>query len=58
MTPPAETMTALARVLKLPAGWTAFALGQYRPGNPDKRSDHDRNVVNGGTAGLAAPDSR
>jgi GH25 family lysozyme M1 (1,4-beta-N-acetylmuramidase) len=39
---------------KLPAGWTTFAIWQYRPGNPDKRSDHDRDVVNGGMAGLSA----
>lgn len=38
----------------LPAGWTTFAIWQYRPGNPDKSSDHDRDVVNGGMAGLAA----
>jgi GH25 family lysozyme M1 (1,4-beta-N-acetylmuramidase) len=39
---------------KLPAGWTTFALWQYRPGNPEETSNHDRNVVNGGMAGLAA----
>lgn len=39
---------------KLPAGWTTFAIWQYRPGNPDKTSDHDRDVVNGGMAGLSA----
>jgi GH25 family lysozyme M1 (1,4-beta-N-acetylmuramidase) len=39
---------------KLPAGWTTFALWQYRPGNPEKIADHDRNVVNGGMAGLTA----
>ncbi|GIH14002.1 GH25 family lysozyme [Rugosimonospora africana] len=36
----------------LPAGWTTFALWQYAPGNPSKRDDHDRDVVNGGMAGL------
>jgi GH25 family lysozyme M1 (1,4-beta-N-acetylmuramidase) len=39
---------------KLPAGWTTFALWQYRAGNPDRRGDYDRDVVNGGMAGLAA----
>ena len=39
---------------KLPAGWTSFTLWQYRPGNPENSSDHDRNVVNGGMAGLTA----
>jgi GH25 family lysozyme M1 (1,4-beta-N-acetylmuramidase) len=39
---------------KLPAGWTTFALWQYRPGNPEKRTDHDRDVVNGGMTGLTA----
>jgi GH25 family lysozyme M1 (1,4-beta-N-acetylmuramidase) len=39
---------------KLPAGWTTFTLWQYRPGNQAKRNDHDRDVVNGGMAGLAA----
>jgi hypothetical protein len=38
----------------LPAGWTTFALWQYVPGDPEKRSDHDRDVVNGGLAGLRA----
>jgi GH25 family lysozyme M1 (1,4-beta-N-acetylmuramidase) len=38
----------------LPAGWTTFALWQYRPGNPERSSDHDRDVVNGGIAGLSA----
>jgi GH25 family lysozyme M1 (1,4-beta-N-acetylmuramidase) len=38
---------------KLPAGWTTFTIWQYRPGNPNKSSDHDRDVVNGGMAGLA-----
>ena len=37
----------------LPAGWMTFALWQYRPGNPENSSDHDRDVVNGGMAGLA-----
>jgi GH25 family lysozyme M1 (1,4-beta-N-acetylmuramidase) len=36
----------------LPAGWQTFALWQYRPGDPDRRHDHDRDVVNGGAAGL------
>jgi GH25 family lysozyme M1 (1,4-beta-N-acetylmuramidase) len=39
---------------KLPAGWTSFTLWQYTPGNPDRRSDHDRDVVAGGMAGLKA----
>ena len=38
----------------LPAGWRTFALWQYRPGDPERSSDHDRDVVNGGLAGLAA----
>jgi GH25 family lysozyme M1 (1,4-beta-N-acetylmuramidase) len=38
----------------LPAGWTKFALWQYTPGNSDRRSDHDRDVVAGGMAGLKA----
>jgi GH25 family lysozyme M1 (1,4-beta-N-acetylmuramidase) len=36
----------------LPAGWTTFTLWQYTPGDPSKRDDHDRDVVNGGLAGL------
>lgn len=36
----------------LPAGWTSFTLWQYTPGNSDRRSDHDRDVVAGGMAGL------
>ncbi len=39
---------------RLPAGWTTFALWQYRPGNPEKSGDHDRDVVNDGMAGLSA----
>jgi GH25 family lysozyme M1 (1,4-beta-N-acetylmuramidase) len=39
---------------KLPAGWTTFALWQYAPGDPGQRDNHDRDVVNGGTAGLKA----
>jgi GH25 family lysozyme M1 (1,4-beta-N-acetylmuramidase) len=39
---------------RLPAGWTTFALWQYAPGNPKKRHSHDRDVVNGGVAGLRA----
>jgi GH25 family lysozyme M1 (1,4-beta-N-acetylmuramidase) len=38
----------------LPAGWQTFALWQYLPGNPDRRHHHDRDVVNGGAAGLRA----
>jgi GH25 family lysozyme M1 (1,4-beta-N-acetylmuramidase) len=38
----------------LPAGWTTFTLWQYTPGNPQRRSDHDRDVVAGGIAGLKA----
>jgi len=36
----------------LPAGWTSFTLWQYTPGNSERRSDHDRDVVAGGMAGL------
>jgi GH25 family lysozyme M1 (1,4-beta-N-acetylmuramidase) len=39
---------------KLPAGWTTFTLWQYVPGDPEKRHSHDRDVVNGGVAGLKA----
>jgi GH25 family lysozyme M1 (1,4-beta-N-acetylmuramidase) len=39
---------------KLPAGWTTFALWQYAPGDEDKPNSHDRDVVNGGMAGLKA----
>jgi GH25 family lysozyme M1 (1,4-beta-N-acetylmuramidase) len=38
----------------LPAGWTTFTLWQYTPGNSQRRSDHDRDVVAGGMAGLKA----
>ena len=38
----------------LPAGWTKFTLWQYTPGNSQRRSDHDRDVVAGGLAGLKA----
>jgi GH25 family lysozyme M1 (1,4-beta-N-acetylmuramidase) len=38
----------------LPAGWTSFTLWQYTPGNSERRSDHDRDVVAGGMAGLKA----
>lgn len=38
----------------LPAGWTTFALWQYAPGDPKIRHSHDRDVVNGGLAGLKA----
>jgi GH25 family lysozyme M1 (1,4-beta-N-acetylmuramidase) len=38
----------------LPAGWASFTLWQYTPGNSDRRSDHDRDVVAGGMAGLKA----
>jgi GH25 family lysozyme M1 (1,4-beta-N-acetylmuramidase) len=38
----------------LPAGWTTFALWQYLPGDPKERHSHDRDVVNGGLAGLRA----
>jgi GH25 family lysozyme M1 (1,4-beta-N-acetylmuramidase) len=41
-------------VAKLPAGWSTFAIWQYKPGNPTRRHDHDRDVVNGGFAGLRA----
>lgn len=39
---------------KLPAGWTAFAMWQYLPGDPHRPGDYDRDVVHGGLAGLAA----
>ena len=39
---------------KLPAGWTRFALWQYVPGDPKQRHSHDRDVVEGGPAGLTA----
>jgi GH25 family lysozyme M1 (1,4-beta-N-acetylmuramidase) len=39
---------------RLPAGWTTFALWQYVPGDPRKPDSHDRDVVNGGVAGLRA----
>ena len=39
---------------RLPAGWTTFAIWQYRPGDPNKPGDHDRDVVNGGMRGLSA----
>jgi GH25 family lysozyme M1 (1,4-beta-N-acetylmuramidase) len=38
----------------LPAGWTKFTLWQYTPGNSERRSDHDRDVVAGGMPGLKA----
>lgn len=37
---------------KLPAGWTTFTLWQYAPGNPEKPHSHDRDIVNGGMAGI------
>jgi GH25 family lysozyme M1 (1,4-beta-N-acetylmuramidase) len=39
---------------ELPAGWTTFAIWQYVPGDPTRRGNHDRDVVNGGMAGLKA----
>jgi GH25 family lysozyme M1 (1,4-beta-N-acetylmuramidase) len=39
---------------ELPAGWTTFAIWQYIPGDPRERGNHDRDVVNGGMAGLKA----
>jgi GH25 family lysozyme M1 (1,4-beta-N-acetylmuramidase) len=39
---------------RLPAGWSTFALWQYQPGDPMKLHSHDRDVVNGGPAGLRA----
>ncbi|MFB9186460.1 GH25 family lysozyme [Dactylosporangium sucinum] len=39
---------------KLPAGWTTFAIWQYQPGDPNRRHSHDRDVVQGGEAGLRA----
>ncbi len=59
---PLDIASYTKKAPKLPAGWTTFALWQYVPGDPGKRSDHDRDVVNGGLAGLRAlawpPDSR
>ncbi|MEV0568955.1 GH25 family lysozyme [Dactylosporangium sp. NPDC050588] len=43
-----------AKPPKLPAGWTTFALWQYRPGDPDERHSHDRDVVNGEPSALRA----
>jgi GH25 family lysozyme M1 (1,4-beta-N-acetylmuramidase) len=39
---------------QLPAGWSTFALWQYQAGDPAKRHSHDRDVANGGQAGLTA----
>jgi GH25 family lysozyme M1 (1,4-beta-N-acetylmuramidase) len=39
---------------RLPAGWKTFTLWQYLPGDPTKRGNHDRDVVNGGLADLSA----
>jgi GH25 family lysozyme M1 (1,4-beta-N-acetylmuramidase) len=39
---------------KLPAGWTRFTVWQYQPGNAKQRHSHDRDVINGGPAGLKA----
>jgi GH25 family lysozyme M1 (1,4-beta-N-acetylmuramidase) len=39
---------------RLPAGWTTFALWQYQAGDPERRSSHDRDIVNGGVPGLLA----
>jgi GH25 family lysozyme M1 (1,4-beta-N-acetylmuramidase) len=39
---------------RLPAGWKTFTLWQYQPGDPEKRSSHDRDVINGGLPALAA----
>jgi GH25 family lysozyme M1 (1,4-beta-N-acetylmuramidase) len=39
---------------RLPAGWRTFALWQYTAGDPTKPHSHDRDVVNGGMAGLQA----
>ncbi len=43
-----------SRPPRLPAGWTRFTLWQYVPGDPGKQGTRDRDVVNGGLAGLAA----
>jgi GH25 family lysozyme M1 (1,4-beta-N-acetylmuramidase) len=51
---PLDIANYTGRDPKLPAGWSAFALWQYQPGNPDQRHSHDRDVVNGGPAGLRA----
>jgi GH25 family lysozyme M1 (1,4-beta-N-acetylmuramidase) len=40
--------------IEVPAGWSTFALWQYAPGDPSKAHSHDRDVVNGGLAGLRA----
>jgi GH25 family lysozyme M1 (1,4-beta-N-acetylmuramidase) len=51
---PLDIANYTKRSPKLPAGWSTFALWQYQPGNPQKRHGHDRDVVNGGPAGLRA----
>jgi GH25 family lysozyme M1 (1,4-beta-N-acetylmuramidase) len=51
---PLDIASYTRTVSKLPAGWTNFTLWQYTPGNQQRRSDHDRDVVAGGMAGLKA----
>ncbi|MEN3307278.1 MAG: hypothetical protein V7603_3480 [Micromonosporaceae bacterium] len=51
---PLDIANYTGRNPRLPAGWSTFALWQYLPGNPKKRHSHDRDVVNGGLAGLRA----
>jgi GH25 family lysozyme M1 (1,4-beta-N-acetylmuramidase) len=51
---PLDIANYAKRQPRLPAGWTTFALWQYLPGDPKTRHSHDRDVVNGGSAGLRA----
>jgi GH25 family lysozyme M1 (1,4-beta-N-acetylmuramidase) len=51
---PLDIANYTKRAPTLPAGWSTFALWQYVPGNPKQRHSHDRDVVNGGLAGLRA----
>ncbi|MFG2039722.1 GH25 family lysozyme [Dactylosporangium sp. NPDC048998] len=51
---PLDIANYSTRAMKLPAGWSTFALWQYQPGDPEQRHSHDRDVVNGGPAGLRA----
>ena len=51
---PLDIANYTKRAPVLPAGWSKFALWQYTAGNPERRYDHDRDVVSGGLAGLAA----
>jgi Glycosyl hydrolases family 25 len=51
---PLDIANYTGRQPRLPAGWSTFALWQYMPGDPKKLHSHDRDVVNGGLAGLKA----